>query len=119
MRIVHEAIAGTLESSDVMVTVLPPPGRQAEESPGRQAEVSPEEPETLDVIVTSAVMAQFGHQIRAVVDEVLAALEVTAGQVVVDDKGALDWAIRARLQAALLRACDADPDWAALAEARA
>ncbi|MCH8612731.1 citrate lyase acyl carrier protein [Arsenicicoccus dermatophilus] len=103
MRIVHEAIAGTLESSDVMVRVAPPPGDDG----------------GLDVVVTSAVMAQFGHQIRAVVDEVLRSMDVTAGEVTVEDKGALDWAIRARLQAALVRGCDADPDWAMLQEAGA
>lgn len=103
MRIVHDAIAGTLESSDVMVKVAPPPDGG----------------DGLDVVVTSSVMAQFGHQIRAVVDGVIAQVGVTAGQITVDDKGALDWAIRARLQSALVRGCDIDPDWAALQEVQA
>lgn len=98
MRIVQDAIAGTLESSDVMVKVSPP----GDGGTG------------LDLVVTSAVMAQFGDQITAVVRDVLDRLDVTSGQVTVEDKGALDWAIRARVEAAVLRGCQADPDWATL-----
>lgn len=96
MRIVKEALAGTLESSDLLVKVAP-----AESS--------------LDVVINSEVMRQFGVQIRAVVVETLAKLQVTDGVVVVEDKGALDCAIRARVQAAVLRGADeADLDWSAL-----
>lgn len=98
MRIAQDAIAGTLESSDVMVRVAPPPDGE----------------DGLEIDVSSAVLAQFGHQIRAVVDEVVSALGVTAGRITIEDKGALDWAIRARLQAALVRGCGVPLDWTTL-----
>lgn len=88
MKIVKEALAGTLESSDLLVKVAP----LAEDR--------------LEIVIESEVMRQFGAQIRKVVDETLAKLGVSAGQVVVEDKGALDCAIRARIQAAVLRGAD-------------
>lgn len=85
MKIIKEAVAGTLESSDLLV------------------KVGPGEPDRLDIHVRSEVMRQFGVQIRAVVDATLARLGVTEGDIAIEDKGALDCAIRARLQTAVLR----------------
>jgi citrate lyase subunit gamma (acyl carrier protein) len=85
MKIVKEAIAGTLESSDLLV------------------KVAPSDAGTMNVIVRSEVIKQFGKQIRRVVDETLSKLAVSEGTVIVEDKGALDYAIRARVQAAVLR----------------
>jgi citrate lyase subunit gamma (acyl carrier protein) len=85
MKIIKEAVAGTLESSDLLV------------------KVAPGEPNRLDIHVRSEVMRQFGAQIRAVVDATLARLGVTEGDIAIEDKGALDCAIRARLQTAVLR----------------
>jgi citrate lyase subunit gamma (acyl carrier protein) len=97
MKITKEAVAGTLESSDLLVKVGPG-------TPGR-----------LDIHLRSEVMRQFGAQIRAVVEETLAALGVEEGDVSVDDKGALDCAVRARVQTAVLRACgDGRIDWGKL-----
>lgn len=95
MKIVKPALAGTLESSDVLVKVAPA--------------------DRLDVQIRSEVMRQFGAQIRAVVDGTLRRLDVTAGEVVVDDKGALDCALRARVQTAVLRGADVRIDWERLA----
>jgi citrate lyase subunit gamma (acyl carrier protein) len=94
MKIIKEAIAGTLESSDLLV------------------KVAPSADATLEVIIKSEVIKQFGVQIRRVVDETLAKLDVTAGSILIEDKGALDCAIRARVQTAILRgaACD-ELDW--------
>lgn len=94
MRIQKDAVAGTLESSDVMVKVSPHP--------------------TLEVTLTSTVLAQFGDQIRSVVDETLAQLQVTDGSFVIEDKGALDCTIKARLQGAVSRASDEKMDWSLL-----
>jgi citrate lyase subunit gamma (acyl carrier protein) len=88
MKIVKEALAGTLESSDLLV------------------KVAPVTEERLEIVIESEVMRQFGAQIRKVVEETLAKLGVSAGQIVVEDKGALDCAIRARIQAAVLRGAD-------------
>ncbi|MCX8957878.1 citrate lyase acyl carrier protein [Erwinia psidii] len=87
MKIVREALAGTLESSDLMVKIAP-----AEDG--------------LEIVIHSDVIRQFGEQIRRVVEETLRAMEVHRGLIIIDDKGALDCVIRARLQSALLRASD-------------
>lgn len=92
MRISREALAGTLESSDVLVRV----------NPAR----------TLKLDVKSSVMGQFGDDIRRVVTDQLDRMGVTEGLVAVDDKGALEFVIRARVQGAVLRGSDeAEPDW--------
>ena len=98
MEIVQAAMAGTLESSDLLV------------------KVSPHDEGRLELVVSSQVMRQFGGQIRRVALETLARLEVEAGLVVIADKGALDCAIRARIQAAVLRAARCQElDWRVLA----
>ncbi|MEQ9891530.1 citrate lyase acyl carrier protein [Pectobacterium aroidearum] len=87
MKIIKESLAGTFESSDLLVKVAPADGK-------------------LTVVINSEVMKQFGHQIKQVVDETLKALGVQEGTIIVDDKGALDCVIRARVQSAVLRATD-------------
>ncbi len=84
MSIARKAQAGTLQSSDVMVHVEPA--------------------DALVVEVESTVKQQFEHLIRAKIDEVLRAQGVTAGRIRVSDRGALDYAIAARLETALRRA---------------
>jgi|SRR5208283_2053870 len=97
MDIIKEAIAGTLESSDVLVKVLP------------------SQDGSLTLHVQSEVIKQFGKQIRASVMQTLDALSVQAATVVVSAKGALDCVIRARVQAAVLRAAGAQEiDWSVL-----
>ncbi len=89
MKIIKEALAGTFESSDLLVKVAPAHGE-------------------LTVVVNSEVSKQFGGQIRQVIDRTLAAMGVSEGLIIIDDKGALDCVIRARLQTALLRAAGAE-----------
>ena len=84
MKIVKKAQAGTMQSSDLMVFLEP-----AEE---------------LRIEVDSTVKVQFGHLIDAKIDEVLKKLEVTSGYIKVSDRGALDYAIAARLETAIRRA---------------
>lgn len=83
MKIQIEAMAGTLESSDLLVKVSPNTG--------------------LDIVINSEVSKQFGKQIEAVVKHTLKILDVTDGLIIIDDKGALDCAIKARVQCAVLR----------------
>ncbi|WJV55567.1 citrate lyase acyl carrier protein [Prodigiosinella aquatilis] len=93
MKIIKEALAGTFESSDLLVKVAPAEGQ-------------------LTVVVNSEVIKQFGHQIKAVINETLQALGVQEGTIIVDDKGALDCVIRARVQSAVLRGADEEQiDW--------
>lgn len=88
MEMKIDALAGTLESSDVMVRIGPAA------QPGIQLEID------------SIVKQQFGAAIEQVVRETLAQLGVKQANVVVDDKGALECVLRARVQAAALRATD-------------
>ncbi|MGI8487249.1 citrate lyase acyl carrier protein [Pectobacterium polaris] len=87
MKIVKESLAGTFESSDLLVKVAPADGK-------------------LTVVINSEVIKQFGHQIKQVVNDTLKELGVQEGTIIVDDKGALDCVIRARVQSAVLRAAD-------------
>ena len=94
MKVIKESLAGTLESSDLLVKVAP-------SSKG-----------TLDIVIQSEVIKQFGKQIKRVVTDTLSQLAVTEGSIVIEDKGALDCVIRARVQAAVLRAAgSAELDW--------
>ena len=80
------AVAGTLESSDVMVRVRPS--------------------EVLSLEIKSPVLAQYGDAIRQTAAEVLAERGVTAAEIELIDRGALDCTIRARLEPALERSLD-------------
>lgn len=79
--------AGGMESSDIQITLMP-----AEIGVG------------IELDLTSIVMAQYGRQIEQVIRTTLAELEITDAYVVARDRGALDYAIRARLYAAAARA---------------
>ena len=83
-KIKQPAQAGTLESNDVVVMVAPA-------SDGIGIELS------------SIVIEQFGEQIKAVVAEVLKQQGITEALVKVNDRGALDCTIKARVLAALAR----------------
>ncbi|HDO1320702.1 TPA: citrate lyase acyl carrier protein [Aeromonas veronii] len=87
MNIVREALAGTQESSDLMVKIAP-------------------SDQALEIEIYSEVMKQFGEQIRQVVESTLDAMGITRGLIIIEDKGALDCVIRARLQSAIFRATD-------------
>ncbi len=84
MEILKKGQAGTMQSSDLMVTVEP------------AAELS--------VDIESTVKKQFEHLIRARIEQVLAKNAVVSGKISINDRGALDYAIEARLEAALQRA---------------
>lgn len=84
MVIEKSASAGTLESSDCMVSVKPA--------------------STLEIKVESVVLQQFGDQIRSVAARMLAQLGVTQAAVEIYDRGALDCVIEARVETAVKRA---------------
>ena len=87
MEIQKSAAAGTLESSDCMVTVEPGDG--------------------LCLELSSSVMNQYGRQIKATVLETLERLGVENCNVTVVDKGALECTLKARVECAVFRSCDA------------
>ena len=83
-KIICRATAGTLESSDVFVTLEPHDAG-------------------LEINIDSVVKNQYGDAIRAAVEDVLKEQNVTAARVSVVDRGALDCVIRARVETAVLR----------------
>lgn len=85
MKIVRVAKAGTLESNDIMVMVMPSEGNGVE------------------LELESIVLKQFGQQIKAVIFKTVERLQVGAVKIKAQDKGALDYTIEARVEAALLR----------------
>ena len=87
MEILKSAAAGTLESSDCMVTVEPGEGIQLD--------------------LSSSVMNQYGRQIKAAVLETLDRLGVQNVNVTVVDKGALECTLKARVECAVFRSSDA------------
>ena len=85
------AMAGTLESSDVQITLRPNPNGGVQ------------------LNLRSDVMAQFGDAIRDTVMEELKKFDLND---VVEDKGALDFVIRSRLQCAICRGAEISYNWA-------
>lgn len=84
MQMKEPAVAGTLESSDVLVEMIPGD-------------------KPLVIELESPVKAQFGESILASVREVLEGRGVKSGTVRLNDHGALDCTIRARVEACLAR----------------
>ena len=93
MELKKPAVAGTLESSDVQITLRPNLGQ------GIQIELQ------------SDVKALFGQAIEETVRAVLAEFGVQDALVDVNDKGALDFVIRARMECAVCRAAQVPFDW--------
>ena len=58
---------------------------------------------TIEIVIESIVNDQFGEQIEAVIKQTLSALNIRGLFVHVNDKGALDYAIKARLITAIRR----------------
>ena len=83
-EILQRAVAGTLESSDVFVTLEP-------------------NASGLEIEIDSVVQSQFGQAIRKVAEEVLAEQKVENAKLSIVDRGALDCVIRARVETAVLR----------------
>lgn len=94
MEIRKTAVAGTVESSDIMITV------------------EPTDTNTIDIALESSVEKQFGRQIRQVIEQTLNHLDITAAKITAIDKGALDCAIQARTITAVYRAAEQEQfDW--------
>ena len=87
MEIKKAATAGTLESSDCMVTIEP-------------------NDEGVEFSLSSSVINQYGNQIRKVALETLKHLDVENVRITIVDKGALDCTIKARIEGAVYRSVD-------------
>lgn len=86
MQIITTGVAGTMESSDIIVRIEPNEGKG------------------IELELESIVMQQYGRQIKKVITETLENLGVTDATVNAVDKGALDCTIVARVSAAAYRA---------------
>jgi citrate lyase subunit gamma (acyl carrier protein) len=86
MNIVKSSSAGTMQSSDLMVHVEPA--------------------DRLEIQIESTVKKQFEHLIRGRIEAVLSRHSVTRALVKVSDRGALDYAVEARVETALRRAAE-------------
>lgn len=86
MEIKKLASAGTVESSDILVTVKPATG--------------------INITLDSTVEIQFGEQIKAAIEKALKLLKVDNIAVHAIDKGAIDCVIIARVETAVLRAAE-------------
>ena len=91
MELKKSAMAGTVESSDAQITV----------EPGTNG---------IELNIESSVIQQYGRQIKAVVLETLKKLDVKNAKVSVVDKGALDCTLKARVEGAVFRSINDDPD---------
>lgn len=85
--IVRSANAGTLESSDCLVTVMPA--------------------ETIEIEYAGANEKIFRGRTEDLVREILGKYSLTGGAVKIQDSGALEVTLRARIETALERAMEA------------
>ena len=83
-RVISKAAkAGSLESNDLMIMIEPS--------------------DKLDISLNSVVKEQYGDKILKAINEVLDEEGVTKANIVIEDKGALDFTIRARRRTAIER----------------
>ncbi len=87
MEIKKTSVSGTLESSDIMITL--------EKGNGG-----------IEIELDSSVLKQFGDRIKTIIAETLMNEKITDVHVIAHDHGALDCTIRARVQAAILKASE-------------
>lgn len=98
MEIKKTGVAGTLESSDIQVTI-------SSNAKG------------IDIELDSQVIKQYGDHIEALIHDILAEYKIKKAKVKAVDKGALDCTIRARVIAAINRCLDTQHeniDWEVL-----
>lgn len=97
MKVTTQAIAGTLESSDAQVMILPHSG-------------------SVKVELTSSVFDQYGAHIIALAKDTAKTLGLEDGLIKIVDKGALDCTIKARIETAFYRTTGqtADLPWEVL-----
>ena len=86
MEIIRTASAGNVEKNDVCVTV------------------APSDKGMITVEVNSIVKKQYGEQMEAAAREMAESMGVTSAFITLEDKGALDYVIKARTEAAVIRA---------------
>lgn len=84
VNIVKMAKAGSLESNDIMVMISKGEG-------------------SIDIELESVVIQQYGENIKQLIYNTLVEEGVTDAKVIAQDKGALDFTIKARVKACVRR----------------
>lgn len=87
MKLKKTAMAGTVESNDILITIEP-------------------SEEGIKIDLDSPVKKQFGKQMLQVITNTLNSLDVKGANVKAVDKGALDFVIEARVRAAVYRSAE-------------
>ncbi len=90
MKIKEVGIAGTLESSDILI------------------KIEPSDDDKITLSLDSLVIKQFGNQITKVIMDTACELGVKGAYITAIDKGALDCTIKARTATAIYRASQSD-----------
>jgi len=90
---INSAHAGTLESSDVYI------------------QINPIDEDEIQIELESSVAELYDDMIEELVRDTLKEMNVSGVNVHIQDKGALDFVIKARLQAAVFRASSSEPTW--------
>lgn len=85
MNIVKTAVAGTLESNDIFITIEPNKGG-------------------IVIELDSIVKERFGEQILSSINKSLEQFAVKEAKVIASDRGAISCTIDARMETAILRA---------------
>ena len=89
MKIIKKAQSGSFESSDIIVLIEP-----VSENSGRTIEID------------TTVMLEYGDSIKKLIINKLDEYSISDIHLIVKDKGALEPTINARMETAILRACD-------------
>lgn len=84
MKLKRMAQVGTLESNDIQIVIKPA--------------------DKIQIKLESSVKDQFGDAILKVIKETLKENKIEGAQVMATDNGALDYAIKARMETAIRRA---------------
>lgn len=90
---INSAHAGTLESSDVYI------------------QINPIEEDIVEIELESSVAELYDDMIEELVRDTLKQMDISGVHVNIQDKGALDFVIKARLETAVYRACACEPIW--------
>jgi len=91
MELLNRAISGTMESSDIMVEIIP-------------------WDKDLEINLKSDVKEQFGKKIIALVKKIIDENGIEKACINLNDKGALDFVIKARVKTALYRSSKGGSD---------
>ena len=88
MKLGNASSAGTLESNDISIRL------------------EPNDENIIKISLESIVEKQYGKQIKKVIEDTLRKLNIENAVVNAVDKGALDCVIKARIETAVMRACN-------------